>query len=139
MSRAKTEHLPPPGRHENIKLKEYSTLEYAELPQRTCFKYLGSTIHKEGGCSKEVELRISKAWNKWRELTGILCDKKIPSKLKALVYKTAIRPALVYGNETWPITGRLSDKVNSCEMRMLRYCLGISLEEHRSVMDFYPG
>ena len=54
----------------------------------------------------------------------------MPAHLKILIYKTAIRPALAYGNETWPVTGTLMDKVGSCEMRMLRYCMGISLEEH---------
>ena len=61
----------------------------------------------------------------------MLCDKKMPTKLKVLMYKTAIRPALLYGNETWPITGSLADKMSSCEMRMLRYCMGISLEDHK--------
>ena len=105
------------------------------MPKCSQFKYLGTTIHQEGGCRKEVELRISKAWNKWRELTGVLCDKKMPCKLKVLIYKTSIRPTLLYGNETWPITGHLSDKMASCEIRMVRYCLGISLEEHRRNED----
>ena len=56
----------------------------------------------------------------------MLCDKRIPAKVK-----TAIRPALLYGNKIWPSTERLAEKVNTCEMRMLRYCLQISLLEHR--------
>jgi len=47
----------------------------------------------------------------------------MPTHLKVFIYKTAIRFTLTYGNETWPVTGALVDKVNSCEMRMLRYCL----------------
>ena len=39
---------------------------------------------QEGGCRKEVAKRIEKAWNRWRELTDVLCDKKIPTKLKVL-------------------------------------------------------
>ena len=78
-----------------------------------------------------MQLRIFKAWNKWRELIRVLCDKKMPVHLKILIYKTAIRPALLYGNETWPVTGAQIDRVSSTEMRMLRYCMGISLEEHR--------
>ena len=112
-------------------MKKYGSQETESLPKCSQFKYLGTTIHQDGGCRKEVELRISKAWNKWREMTGVLCDKKMPTKLKVLMYKTAIRPALLYGNETWPITGSLADKMSSCEMRMLRYCMGISLEDHK--------
>ncbi|XP_046863161.1 uncharacterized protein LOC124456897 [Xenia sp. Carnegie-2017] len=65
---------------------------------------------KDGGCKTEVELRISRAWNKWRELTGVLCDKKMAKKLKILIYKTVIRPVLLYGNETWPVPDYLAEK-----------------------------
>ena len=132
MSRSKTEYLPPIGNTEEIRLKEYDNTQRTNLPQCGAFKYLGTTIHQEGGCKAEVELRVSKAWNKWRELTGVLCYKKVPKRLKVLVYKTVIRPVLLYGNETWPVTDYLEDKISVCEMRMLRYCLGISLEEHRT-------
>ena len=122
-------------------MKKYSSDEMETLPRCTQFKYLGTTIHQEGGCRKEVELRISKAWNKWRELSGVLCDRKMPAHLKVLIYKTAIRPALAYGNETWPVTGTLMDKVGSCEMRMLHvsYRMRISLEEHRRDEEITSG
>ena len=61
----------------------------------------------------------------------MLCDKRIPANLKVLIYITAIRPALLYGNETWSLIERLPEKANSCEMRMLRYCLQIGLLEHQ--------
>lgn len=38
--------------------------------------------------------------NRWRELAGALCDKKMPTKLNVLLYKTAI----MYGNEIWQQT-----------------------------------
>ena len=98
LSRKKTEHLPPPGEQISIKLKKHNSSKYAKLLQYTSFKYLGTTLHQERGSEKEVELRISKACNRWRELTGVLCDKR--SKLKVLMNKTATRPALLYGNET---------------------------------------
>ena len=86
LSRKKTENLPPPAEQKNINLKEYNSSKYAELPQCTSFKYLATTLHQDGGCEKEVELRISNAWNRWRELTGVLCDSRIPAKLKVLTY-----------------------------------------------------
>ena len=47
------------------------------------------------------------------------------------MYKTTIRPALLHGNETWSLTEQLVEKVNLCEIRMLCYCLQISLLEHQ--------
>ena len=61
-------------------------------------------------------------------MTGVLCDRKVPQKLKVLIYKTVIRPVLLYGAETWPLTDYLAERFSVCEMRMLRYCL----EEHKT-------
>ena len=49
------------------------------LPDAVLFKYLGSTITITADCEKDVESRIGKAWNKWKSLTGVMCDKKMPA------------------------------------------------------------
>jgi hypothetical protein len=36
---------------------------------------------------------------KWRSPPGIMCDRRIPTKLKGKLYKTSIRPAMLYGTE----------------------------------------
>ena len=54
-------------------------------------------IGRGGGASEDVENRVAKAWSKWRELSGVMCDKKITTKLKLLIYQTVIRPTLLYG------------------------------------------
>ena len=60
----------------------------------------------------------------------MLCDKKILTHLKVLLYKTAIKPKLVYGNEIWLITRRQESKISATEMRMLRYIYQIDWEDH---------
>jgi len=52
-------------------------------------------------------------------MTGVLCDEEMPTKLKVLIYKTAIRTVLLYSNDIWPITASLADKMSSCKMSML--------------------
>src|SRR6218665_3682002 len=42
------------------------------------FKYLGSTFSAQSGCEHDVRNRIKIAWQKWRELTCVLCDNKMP-------------------------------------------------------------
>ena len=66
-------------------MKKYDEEIQMELPTTSVFKYLGTTIDQEGGCAKEVSKKIENAWNRWRELTGVLCDKKIPTHLKVLL------------------------------------------------------
>ncbi|XP_063635176.1 uncharacterized protein LOC134805911 [Cydia splendana] len=82
------------------------------------FKYLGSVLHESGEIDHDVQARISAAWAKWREVTGVLCDPRIPVKLKGLVYKSIIRPVLLYGSETWPVLGRHVQQLHVTEMKM---------------------
>ena len=35
----------------------------------------------EGGTTTYCKNRIRLAWNKWREVTGVICDNKVPVKL----------------------------------------------------------
>ena len=132
LSRAKTEYLPPGGAHRKIKLKSHSQENLCELPETTSFKYLGATIDQEGGCGAEVRRRIGVAWDRWRDLSGVMCDKKVPTKLKVLLYKTSIKPTLTYGSETLPVTQRMERKLNATEIRMLRHIHGVKYEDHRS-------
>ncbi|CAG5043572.1 unnamed protein product [Parnassius apollo] len=58
------------------------------------FRYLGSVRDASGDSDRDIKARISAAWAKWREVTGVICDPKMPVKLKGQVYKTIIRPVL---------------------------------------------
>ena len=90
-----------------------------ELKQVKRFKYLGTEIATEGGATEAVKQRIKKAWTKWREITGIVCDQKMPKKLKYKLYKTVVRPVLMYGTEYWTVGKRIEDLLSRTEMRML--------------------
>ena len=46
----------------------------------------------------------------------------IPVKLKGKVYKTVIRPAMLYGPETWATMKTQEKRIDVNEMRMLRGC-----------------
>ncbi|XP_045495975.1 uncharacterized protein LOC123694555 [Colias croceus] len=88
------------------------------------FKYLGSVISNNGTIDADVTNRINTGWMKWRELSGVLCDNRMPVRVKGKAYKTAIRPALIYGSECWPIKQAHVTKIHAAEMRMLRWAGG---------------
>ena len=69
----------------------------------TKFKYLGSVIQTNGESDGDVTDRIQVDWLKWRAAIGVLCDKKFPRRLKGKFYRVAIRSALLYGTECWPV------------------------------------
>ena len=64
VSRAKTEHLQTTGGTDPVMMKRYMDTEIVNLQTIQSFKYLGSTIDRGGGASKEVDNRVTKAWSK---------------------------------------------------------------------------
>ena len=68
------------------------------------FKYLGSTIQADRDSTKEDGKRIQAGWSSWRKVTGVLCDKKIPVKMKGKLFKTMVRPAMLFGMEAVEMT-----------------------------------
>ena len=118
-SRTKTETL-----RMNTNDKEAVQLAGESLPDARNFTYLGSTVDTAADCEADVNSRIGKGWGKWSSLTGVLCDKKMSNRLKGKVYRTMVRPAIMYGSETWALKKDQERKLDVAEMRMLRWSLG---------------
>ncbi len=66
---------------------------------------------------------------KWRSISGVVCDKKISLRLKSKMYKTFVRPALLYGSECWPTKTTHVQKMMVAEMRMLRWMCGLTMRD----------
>ena len=85
----------------------------------TTFKYLGSIFQSNGGAERDISNRGKLAWMKWEQLTGVLCDKKVPIKLKDMVYKTVIKRTTTHGAECWAVRKKDENRLHVAEMRML--------------------
>ncbi|KAF3663574.1 putative pre-mRNA-processing factor 6-like [Capsicum annuum] len=57
-------------------------------------------------------------WMKWRLASGILCDKKVPPKLKGKFYRVAVWQAILYGVECWPFKTFHIQKLKVAETRI---------------------
>ena len=68
------------------------------IPQVTKFKYLGSVIRQDCEIDDDVNHRIQAGWCKWRKTTGVLCDTKVPHKMKGKLNDTAIRSTILYNS-----------------------------------------
>ena len=86
----------------------------------------------QGGCEHVILKRIQTGWLKFRELSGLLIGKGMSVKSKGIIYTTCIRPAMLYGSETWPTKIEDIRKMQRSEMRMLRWMTGVSLSERKS-------
>ncbi|KAK3570787.1 hypothetical protein QTP86_025428 [Hemibagrus guttatus] len=56
----------------------------------------------------------------------VLCDRKISARIKGKVYKTVVRPAMLYGLETVSLRKRQESELEVAELKMLRFSLGVT-------------
>ncbi|XP_037783575.1 uncharacterized protein LOC119579748 [Penaeus monodon] len=88
------------------------------------FKYSGVMVEEDGSMGREIKNRIQCGWNNWRKVSGVICDKRVPVKLKGKVHKSVVRPAMTYGLETAPLRKVEERKLDVAEMKMLRWMVG---------------
>ena len=55
-------------------------------------------MEEEGGMETEITKRVGAGLRNWKKCSGVLCDRRMPVKLKGKVYKTVIRPAMLGKN-----------------------------------------
>ena len=99
------------------------------MPKRDTFRYLGSMLQSNGDIDDDVCHKIKAGWMKWRQASGILCEKKVPRKVKGKFYRTAVRPAMLYGAECWPTKRQHIQQMSVAEMQMLRWMCGYTRKD----------
>ncbi|KAK3533410.1 hypothetical protein QTP70_019490, partial [Hemibagrus guttatus] len=122
VSRSKTEYMCVNEREGSGTVR----LQGEEVKKVQEFKYLGSTVQSNGECGKEVKKQVQAGWNGWRKVSGVLCDRKISARIKGKVYRTVVRPAMLYGLETVSLRKRQESELEVAELKMLRFSLGVT-------------
>ena len=87
------------------------------IPHITRFKYLGSIIQNDGEIEGDIIHRIQAGWSKWRNTSSVICDKKVPLKLKGKFYCTT----MLYETKCWGVKSQQENNLNVAEMRMLHW------------------
>ena len=82
VSRSKTKYLCINGGNDDETVK----MEDTKVSRVKEFKYLGSTVQESGGCEREVKKRVQAGWNGWKRVSGVICDKRLPARVKGKVY-----------------------------------------------------
>ena len=83
-------------------------------------------------------LRVSRGKTEYmpcpeRDQTIYIQEKEVKDK----VYKTAIKPAMVYGAECWAVRKKEERKLHATEMRMLRWARGKTRLDHVRNVDIW--
>jgi sorting nexin-29 len=88
------------------------------------FKYLGSLLTESNENSLEIKERI-KAGNKaYYSMQHLLKSRLLSRKSKIRIYRTVLRPVVMYASETWVMTTKDEYMLNCWERKILRRIYG---------------
>ena len=111
VSRSKTEYLCINGGND----KETVKMEDTKVTRVKEFKYLESMVQESGSCEREVK-RVQAGWKGWRKVLGVICDKRLPARVKGKVYSSVVRPAMVCGFVMVTITKKQVEEMENVEV-----------------------
>ena len=128
INREKTEHMESRWKDEQngvgrVRLQDVLLNKVKE------YRYLGTYVEEGGELDGEVERKVQAGWCKWREASGVLCDRRVPLRLKGKYYSTVVRPAMTYSSECLAIKKTHEQKLRVAEMKMLRMMCGVTRKD----------
>jgi hypothetical protein len=71
------------------------------VPKKDTFCYLRLVLQKDEGIDEDISYRTKDDWLKWHQVSCVLCDPRVPLKLRGKFYRIMIRPTMLYGAEYW--------------------------------------
>ena len=86
-------------------------------------------VQESGSYEREVKRGVHAEWNGWRKISGVICDRRLPARVKEKVYSLVVRPATVYGLEMVAVTKKQVEEMEVAEMKMLRYAMGVTRKD----------
>ena len=77
------------------------------------FTYLGAIVNKTEGAEQDITARVGKARLSLNKLTKVWKSSQYSMRTKTKIFNSNVLTVLLYGNETWRMTKRDEDKLDS--------------------------
>ena len=101
------------------------TLYGEEIKESASFKYLGTILSSTGSLEDEFANRLKRGHQTMGMLKSIWNSKRLSIPIKLRMYKSLVRPVLLYGHESWYDNDTISRKFLVFENKALRRILGV--------------
>ena len=88
------------------------------------FKYLGSILNVTNDIEEEIKVRITQGNRCFFALKHLFRSSLVSRATKLRLYKTIIRPIVMYGSETWPLATKHESTISCFERKILRAICG---------------
>ena len=116
-------------------VNEQETMYMEDVEKVDRFCYLGDTINSGGGCEIAVARRCRFGWIKFNELAPILTGRRFTMRIKGRIYKACVRPAMVYGSETWNVKTVEEGILRRTERAMIRKMCGVKISDRKNTSE----
>ncbi len=120
----KTKYMKTDNTSGSQQLGSHITIEGQQYEVVNEFVYLGVLARPDGDTKPEIQRRIMAATRCYYGLRRQLCSKYLTRKTKCQIYKTLIRPVLMYGCETWILKKSDERQLLAFERKVLRTIFG---------------
>ena len=101
-------------------------MEENKINQTENYSHLGVNIGSGNLQEIEINNRISKYNSNVGMMYPLLKDKHVPRDCKIIIYRTILKPLLLYGSEVWSLTSKTESRLQAAEMRVLRLIKGVT-------------
>ena len=88
----------------NTTVKQRLRLNGEDIKRLSDFCYLGSTVAKNGGTSREVSARIQKVRGSLSKSRRVWLSKSLRKDTEIRIFNACVKSVLLYGCETWLVT-----------------------------------
>ena len=62
----------------------------------------------------------------------MICDRRVPARVKLKGYKVEVRPAMLYGLETVALAKRQEAEMEVAELKTLQFSIGVTRMDNRN-------
>ena len=102
------------------------------------FKYLGRILADNDRDSNCIEFNIKKARQHWNSIARLLKREGASASIMAKFYITIVQAVLLYGADSWAVSNRDLNKLQSFHRRALRYMSGSHIKKNVDGSWHYP-
>ena len=113
----------------NARNNEAITVNGVALEDVEKFTYLGATVCKQGGGEEGIKARLGKARGAFVKLNRVWSSSSVSRRTKIRLYKTLVKPVLMYGCETWKMNESDAKKIDVFQNRCLRRVMKIKWQD----------
>lgn len=98
------------------------------------YVYLGQIISPNDQNNKEVDRRVCNTWKRFWALKEVMKNRDIPMTAKTKLHDTCILPCMIYGCQTWALTKRNMEKLETCQHGIERSILHIKRKDRQRLV-----